>query len=128
MTFREAERLPEFVRDLKRLLKRYPTLEEDLETFAQTQLFLYHKLGIDNRGVVRIDNLGRTRAPIFKATKFACRSLKGKGSRSGIRVIYAYFEERDRIEFIQIYTKADKDVENRERIKSNYMPARAPRS
>jgi len=30
--------------------------------------------------------------------KFACRSLKGKGVQSGIRVIYAYFEEKDKIE------------------------------
>jgi len=34
---------------------------------------------------------------------FSCKSLKGKGVRSGIRIIYAYYEEEDIIEFIEIY-------------------------
>jgi hypothetical protein len=35
--------------------------------------------------------------------KLACRSLKGKGVASGIRVIYAYFEQEDVIELVEIY-------------------------
>lgn len=38
---------------------------------------------------------------IYKAKKFACRSLKGKGVQSGVRVIYVYFEEVDNIEHIK---------------------------
>ena len=53
---------------------------------------------------------------IYKAKKFACRSLKGKGVQSGIRVIYAYFEKEDKIELIEIYYKGDKENEDRERI------------
>ena len=34
--------------------------------------------------------------------------------QSGIRVIYAYHEEEDRIEFIEIYYKGDKASEDRE--------------
>jgi hypothetical protein len=45
--FREVSRLPEFERDLKKLLKRFRTLEEDLEVFTKTELNLYHKLGLD---------------------------------------------------------------------------------
>jgi len=59
-------------------------------------------------------------AKIFKAKKIACRSLKGKGVKSGIRVIYAYFESDDRIELIEIYYKGDKENEDRERIIRNY--------
>jgi mRNA-degrading endonuclease RelE of RelBE toxin-antitoxin system len=120
MKFREVTRLPEFERDFKRLLKKFRTLEEDLATFVDTQLVLYHKRTIDNGGVFRIDDLGRTVVPIFKAKKFACRSLKGKGVRSGIRVIYAYDEDRDRVKLVEIYFKSDKEIEDRERIRRRF--------
>jgi len=57
---------------------------------------------------------------IYKVKEFACLSLKGKGSQSGIRIIYAYFEKKDRIELIEIYYKGDKENENRERILRYY--------
>jgi hypothetical protein len=118
--FREIVRLPEFERDIKRLLRRFRSLEDDLEIFIKTELKLFHKLGIDNKGVVEISGLGIQGPPIFKARKFACRSLKGSGARSGIRMIYAYFKETDRIELIEIYFKGDKENEDRERILSRY--------
>jgi hypothetical protein len=54
------------------------------------------------------------------AKKFACKSLKGKGAKSGIRIIYAYFEQEDTIEFIEIYFKGDKENEDKERIKKYF--------
>jgi len=57
---------------------------------------------------------------IYKAKKFACRSVRRKGVQSGIRVIYAYFEEEDKIELIEIYYKGDKESEDRERILKYY--------
>jgi len=36
--------------------------------------------------------------------------------QSGIRIIYAYHEEEDMIEFIEIYYKGDKASEDRARI------------
>ncbi len=119
-TFAKISRRPEFERDLKQLLKRYRTLEEDLNIFVSTQLDLYHKKKIDNRGIVHINNLGIEEPKIFKAVKFACKSIHGRGAASGIRLTYAYFEETDHIEFIQIYFKADDENEDRERIKSLY--------
>jgi hypothetical protein len=53
--------------------------------------------------------------------KFACKSLKGKGVQSGIRIIYSYFEKDDRIEFVEIYYKGDKENDDRERIKRLYQ-------
>jgi hypothetical protein len=70
-------------------------------------------LGIDTGGVFRIDDLGETTAPVFKVKKFACRALKNKGSRTGLRLIYAYIESEDRIDLIAIYIKADKETEDR---------------
>jgi mRNA-degrading endonuclease RelE of RelBE toxin-antitoxin system len=118
--FSEVRRLTEFEKDLKRLSKKYRTLEDDLETFINTQLNLLHKQGQDNGGCVRIANLGITYPYIYKARKFACKSLKGTGSRSGIRVIYAYFEKEDVIEFVEIYYKGDKPNEDKGRILQIY--------
>lgn len=118
--FNEISRLPEYEKDLKKLLKRFRTLEEDLAIFIQTELNLYHKLGKITGGIFQIPNLHIQSPKIFKAKKFACRSLKGKGAQSGIRVIYAYFEGEDRIELIEIYYKGDKENEDRDRISRYY--------
>ena len=118
--FHEVSRLPEFEKDIKKLLKRFKTLEDDLEIFIKNELNLYHKLKIDNKGVFQVPGLKIEIPKIYKAKKFACRSLKGKGVQSGIRVIYAHFEEKDKIELIEIYYKGVKENENRERILKYY--------
>ena len=118
--FSQVRRLDEFKKDLKKLSKRFRTLEDDLKIFIANQLKLTHKLKIDNRGVVRISDLGIESPQIFKARKFSCRSLKGKGAASGIRVIYAYYEKDDVIELIEIYYKGDKKSENRDRILAHF--------
>lgn len=46
--------------------------------------------------------------------------MKGKGAASGIRIIYAYNEKEDIIEFIEIYFKGDKENEDRERILKHF--------
>lgn len=118
--FKKVKRLVEFEKDLKKLLKKFRTLEEDLETFVQNQLNLYHKLNIDNKGIFPISDLGIIYPKIFKAKKFACRSLKGKGVASGIRIIYAYFEQEDVIELVEIYYKGKKENEDRNRVLKYY--------
>lgn len=111
----------EFSRDFKKLLKRYRSFKEDLEIFIEAQLYSFHKLHIDNHGVTRINNIGFDSPPIYKARKFACRALKGKGSRSGIHIIYAYMMETDEIIFFEIYSKTDKQNEDRERIRERLL-------
>jgi hypothetical protein len=117
--FKEIRRIPEFERDLKKL-KKFHSLEDDLTIFIQNQLKLTHKLNIENKGVVPISNLGISYPKIFKAKKFACKSLKGKGSASGIRIIYVYFDKEDIIDLVEIYYKGDKENEDRERILKYY--------
>ncbi len=109
----------EFEKDLKKL-KRFSSLEEDLQNFTKFAMSLFHKQHIDSRAIVHISDLGMRSPKIFKGKKFACKALKGKGAQSGIRVIYAYHEEEDRIEFLEIYYKGDKESEDRERIKKHY--------
>jgi mRNA-degrading endonuclease YafQ of YafQ-DinJ toxin-antitoxin module len=118
-TFRKISRLPQFDRDFKKLVKRFASLEEDLDILIDTQLNLFHKLGIDNHGTVPIGGLGLD-IPVYKVLKFACRSLKGKGVKSGLRLIYTYYQEKDEIELIEIYYKGDKANEDRERIIKHY--------
>ena len=120
MTFHKIDWLPEFERDMKWLLKRFGTLEGDLDVFIHAALVAYHKLKIENRGIVRVPGLGFDEPQIFKVRKFASRSRKGAGVHSGIRIIYAYFEEDDRIEFVEMYYKSDKANEDRKRILKTY--------
>ena len=117
--FKEIVYLKEFQKDFKKLKKRFRTLDNDLKTFINAQLKLFHKLKIDNQGIVEISGLGLEYPTIYKVRKFACKSLKGTGSRSGVRIIYAFYPDLDKIEFIEIYYKGDKEKEDRKRI-SNY--------
>ena len=115
-TFEKISRLPEFEKDTKRLLKRFKTIEDDLEIFIEKQLFLYHKLKVDNKGIFQFTGLPAGNPKVYKAKKFACKSLKGRGVQSGIRVTYAYDEEKDKIVLIEIYFKGDKANEDKKRI------------
>ncbi len=116
--FKKVTRGEGFPKDLKQLLKKYRSLEEDLEVFVKAQLYAYHKLQADNNGIFPIDNLGFESPKMYKAKKFACKALKGKGARSGIRVIYTYLPEFDEIYLLELYSKGDKENEDRDRIKS----------
>jgi hypothetical protein len=118
--FKDVSRLPEFESEIGKLGKRFKTIEADLEIFIEKQLNLYHKLKVDNKGIFQITDLSIDNPKLYKAKKFACKSLKGKGVQSGIRVIYAYFEEEDKIELVEIYYKGDKENEDRQRILKYY--------
>ena len=115
-TFKGTSRLPKFERDIRKLLKKFKTIGDDLEIFIEKQLFLYHKLKVDNKGIFQITGLPVENPKVYKAKKFACKSLKGSGVQSGIRVIYAYDEEKEKIVLIEIYFKGDKANEDKERI------------
>lgn len=118
--FNKIARLSEFDRDMKKLLKKFKTLEDDLAIFIEKELSLYHKLNIDNKGIFQIPGLRIESPKTYKAKKFACRSLKGKGAHSGIRVTYSCYESEDKIELIEIYYKGTKETEDRDRIEKNY--------
>lgn len=108
---------PEFQKDFKRLQKRFKSLEEDFKLVKIAAIELYHIQKINNLSVFPIQGFCTEKIQVCKIKKFACKTLKGKGSKSGIRVIYAYHDETFKIDFIEIYYKGDKENENRERIK-----------
>jgi hypothetical protein len=113
MTFDE---LTEFKKDLKSLLKKYRTLNDDLEIVKKVL-----EIMPDERPPFsfRIDNLG-LKTSIIKVKKIACKALKGRGVNSGLRLIYAHFQEEQRIAFIELYHKNDKENEDRQRIIDNF--------
>lgn len=121
--FASVSRLPEFERDFKALSRRSRTLDEDFRTFQTYQVAAFHKLGQDNGGIVRISRLGFAMPHLYKARKFACRALPGKGAKTGLRVIYAYFPEEDHLVFVEIYFKADQPHEDRARILRHFGKA-----
>jgi len=113
----EYSRTGSFQKDLKHLLKRYRTLEEDLETAKHNAIELYHLKGINNQSVFPIQGFCTETIQICKIRKFACKALKGRGSKSGIRIIYAFHCQSYKVEFIEIYFKGDKKNEDRDKIK-----------
>lgn len=113
MTFEE---LTEFKRDLKKLLKKYRTLNDDL---FEVKTILKKKPEARPPFSFRIDNLG-LESCVIKVKKIACRALKGRGVNSGLGLIYAHFQEEDKIIFIELYHKNDKENEDRQRIISNF--------
>lgn len=110
------QNIPEFDKDLKKLLKRFPTLEDDLITARKNAVELYHIHHIDNQSVFEIPHLTTKDIQIFKLKKFACKSLPGKGVKSGIRIIYAYCPQNLKVIFLEIYFKPDKENEDKKRI------------
>ena len=113
-------RLGEFEKDLKKLKKRFATLDEDLTNLINFQIKLYHLHQVDSRGIFPITGLGIENKSFYKVKKFACKSLKGKGAKTGLRLIYTYLESNRAIELIEIYYKQDKENEDQERIKRIY--------
>jgi hypothetical protein len=113
MTFEELE---EFKKDLKQLLKKYRTLNDDLETVKRV-------LNVEPNErppfSFRINDLGITTC-VIKVKKIACRALKGRGVNSGLRLIYAHFEEEEKIVMIELYHKNDKEIEDKQRIKKHF--------
>jgi len=110
------DELSEFKKDLKFFLKKYRTLNDDLEVVKRVL-----EVFPDERSPFsfRIDNLGLETC-VIKVRKIACRALKGRGVNSGLRLIYAFFYDEQKITFIELYHKKDKKNEDRQRITDNF--------
>lgn len=108
MIFKETE---EFKKDFKKLSKKYQSLPEDLEEFKTFVRKNPTRINIHS-AVLHVYKS----AKIMKA-RFRCKYLK----RSSLRIIYAYHEKTNEIEFIEfieLYHKNNQTRENQERIDS----------
>lgn len=113
MTFDE---LAEFKKDLKNLLKKDRTLNDDIGIVKQVLEVIPDEKPPFS---FRINNLG-VETCIIKVKKIACKSLKGRGVNSGLRLIYAHFSDEQKIIFIELYHKNNKENEDRKRITDNF--------
>lgn len=116
-----SDTLAEFEKEFKRLFKKYKTLDDDFEKFKK--VLLAAPTGVGKNFVIIHTS------PTIKIIKarMACRTLRDRS----LRIIYSYFEQEQRIEFIEIYFKGEKENEDRERIKEylkNKNPTHHPRS
>ena len=112
----KIEKLPEFDKDLKQLCKKYKTIENDI---AVVEKVISIAPSARPPFSFQIDGLGLETC-VIKVRKIASKSFKGRGAMSGFRLIYAHFELEDRVVFIELYHKVDKDIEDKERIKRNF--------
>lgn len=112
----QFEELLEFKKDLKQLIKKFRTLNEDLAVVKQD---LNDEPGESPPFSYRINGLG-IETCVIKVKKIACKALKGRGVNSGLRLIYAYFESERKIILVELYHKNDKENEDRQRILSNF--------
>ncbi len=114
MNYDETE---EFKRDFKKLLKKFPSLAEDLDVNKQYRIELFHCKEINSGSIFEIQGVGNTdELKFFKVKKFQCKDLKGRGARSGVRIIYAYLPTDQNIVFLEIYFKTDQENERKDRI------------
>ena len=127
--------MKEFGNDKKKLINKYRSIADDLETLKQVL-----EIMPDERPPIssRINNLG-IETCIIKVKKIACKSLKGKGVYSGLRLVYAHYKnqptttensdteqtmeeiiEKEKIVLIELYQKSDKEQEDRDRISKHF--------
>jgi mRNA-degrading endonuclease RelE of RelBE toxin-antitoxin system len=110
MTFSE---LDAYRKDLRQLTKRWPALPLDMAVLQKVLALMPAERPPFS---TRITGL-KTERYVVKVRKIACRNLKGKGSNTGLRLVYAWLEEEQRIVLIELYHKGDQENEDRERIK-----------
>lgn len=110
------EELEEYKKDLKGLLKKYRTLNDDIKVVKQVLEVMPNERPPFS---FRIDNIG-IETCVIKVKKIACKALKGRGVNSGLRLVYAHFPADQRIVFIELYHKNDKENEDRQRILNNF--------
>lgn len=108
--------LDEFKKDLKFLVKNFRSLPEDLEVVKRVlEVFPSRRPPFS----FEISDLGLSTC-VIKVKKIACKSLKGRGVNSGLRLIYAYFPLENKTVFVELYHKNNKSTEDRGRILANF--------
>lgn len=104
MKFDEGQ---EFLKEFKKLKKKYKSLNNDLEIFKK--LLEAHPLGISRHTNILI----RSHDCIVIKSRLFCRYLKG----NTLRIVYLYIKKNSQIIFIEIFFKGEKAREDQQRIK-----------
>ncbi|MBT4921859.1 MAG: hypothetical protein HON23_02470 [Rickettsiales bacterium] len=94
-----------FAKQLKKLSSKYHSLPQDLKNAQIAAVALHHIHQQDNHAIELIPKFDLKIIQIYKIRKFACQALKGKGVKSGIRIIYGFYPENFSVEFLEIFYK-----------------------
>ena len=111
----------EYKKSFNKLVKRFRTLDRDMIYFKQFVLEPYFDKVIDTLALIKIEGGCNEKYDSYKVTKFACMSLKNKGNRSGIRIVFLVDKSivnGVNIEFLEIYFKGDKEMNDMELLKN----------
>jgi hypothetical protein len=112
----KVEELTEFKKDLQRLARRYRSLPEDVNVVKKVVA-----VSPGNRPPftypVSVPEIGECS---FLSIRIACKSIKGKGLNSNLRIVYAWFKQENRIVLTEIYLADDKKREDKKRILHNF--------
>ena len=112
--------LPEFQKDFKSLQKRYRSMDSDFETFKKYSIEVFYEQKVPVNSFVKVEGFCNEKCISYKVRKFACKSLPGKGSNSGIRIIFIWqnIDGINTITFVEMYFKGDKAEEDRNRLRN----------
>jgi len=112
------ETTPEFDRDLKKYSRKYRSLSDDIKDLKTALIVAHFTSGISSESMGFFP-ISHPEIPdgFFIAKKFACKAIKGSGSRSGFRVVYHLQGKIFNICLLELFHKNDKAVEDFQRIK-----------
>lgn len=116
----DYEPTDEFQRDFKKLSKKFRTLSEDLEVLKKAVIQLYHVQRVDNNAIFAIPGFQSENSQSYKIKKFASKSLKGKGVKTGLRLIYIFKPSESKVILVEIYYKGEQTNEDKNRLKKYF--------
>lgn len=110
----DYDAVKQFSKDKRSLKIR--KIDEDLKRFENG--FQQDKTSLNGLHAISDQQLKHKKvtAPLYKLKKFRCTEMKGRGSRSGIRIIFAYYAELNKVILIEIYKKGKQTDCNKDRI------------
>lgn len=106
----------EFNKDFKKFLKRFGTLKEDFEIMKKSATEAYHLKNVKTNAVVKMQNFCGQDYLSMKVRRMTCKSLKWRGVKSGLRVMYVFEQKENKVTFIEMYYKQDQKNDIRKRL------------
>lgn len=107
-------------KDLRELSKKYRTLVDDFSNVINNFIIPFHEKNINPQAIYKINTyeINLVYPEIYVLKKFPSRSLKGRGCKTGLRLLYAYFPYEKNLDAIEIYAKGDQNDWSEDRLRN----------
>lgn len=99
---------PPYLKDLKKLSKKYKTLPQDLQIFEQLLTANISQIILASSNHHALLHADRERSLFIIRSRLHCRTLK----RASLRIIYQYQPVDNRVTYIELYFKGDRVLED----------------